>query len=92
LGVQFEHFVFSLKVRFQLLRHRLPHPDRAQPLHVRNAFEIEDMLDHFVCILHLVEAALPDLVVEPLVAPVLAHFGVHEILINSRQVHGQDSI
>ena len=53
------------------------------------AIQKEDALDQRFGVLHLVDGLLLDVVAEPLVLPVLAHFGVQKILIDGGQLLGE---
>ena len=53
------------------------------------ALQEEDAGDEPLRVLHLVDGALPEVVVKLVVAPVLAHLGVHHVLVDGRQFVGQ---
>src|SRR5438477_505993 len=81
--------LLDLEVEAELLGHRLADVDLAQPLEVRDAFQIEDALDERVGVLHLLDRLRAHLLPQPLVAPVLAHAGVDEVLVHRRQLGGE---
>jgi hypothetical protein len=57
-----------------------------------NPFEIQDARDQLVGVLHLADGLLAHLVPEPVVAPVLAHAGVDEVLVDRGQLVGEDLV
>src|SRR5688500_9721306 len=61
-------------------------------LQVRHAFQIQDMLDQFLSILHFIEGALPDMMMQPIIAPVRAHLGMHKILVDGSQICRQNLV
>src|SRR5882672_4248640 len=56
------------------------------------AVEVQDALHQRVRVLHLVERLLADLVPEPLVAPVLTEAGVQPVLVDGRELAGEDVV
>ena len=80
------------EVVLQLLDDGLTDVDLAEALHVRQALEEEDALDQLVGVLHLVDRLLADVLVEPLVAPVLAHLRVQEVLVDGGELAGEDLV
>src|SRR5262249_49916551 len=74
-----------------LLGHRLADVHLAEALHVGNALEVEDALDQLVGVLHLADRFLTELVPQPLVAPVLAHPAVDEVLVDRGQL-GRENV
>ena len=76
----------------ELLRDRHADLHRKEPLHVGHAVEVEDPLDELLGVLHLAEGLLPALVGQALVAPVVLHLGVDEVLVDRRQLSGQDVV
>ena len=69
----------------KLALHVLPDAER-QRLHGRHSFEEQDALENLFGVLHLADRLLPDVLAEPMVSPVVAHFRVHEVLIDGRQL------
>jgi hypothetical protein len=86
-GLQLE-----LQIDTVLLDRILTHAYRVHPLHVRRAVEEEDSLDHAIRVLHLLDRLLALLRGEHLVAPVRAHAVVDEVLVDGRQLGGQDVV
>src|SRR5262249_58589410 len=62
---------------------------RVHTLDIWHAFEIENVSDDFVRVFHFVDAAFTDLVVQPVVAPVLAHFGMDKVLVDGSEIRRQ---
>ncbi len=81
--------VLELEIDCELLGHGLADADRVEALHVGHALEEQDPLDDLVGVLHLVDRLVADVLGEPLVAPVAAHLGVDEVLVDRRQLGGQ---
>ena len=81
--------VLELEVDLQLLGHRLADAHREQALHVGDAVEVEDPVDDAVGVLHLVDRLVAAVLGEALVAPVVAHLGVDEVLVDRRQLGGE---
>src|SRR5262249_42572010 len=77
---------FDFQVQPELLRHRLADVDLAEPLQVGQAFEVEQALDEAVGMLHLVDRFGAKLLPQTLVAPVLAHPRVDEVLVDRREL------
>jgi hypothetical protein len=50
------------------------------------------MADELIGIFHFVDAALPHFVMEPFIAPILAHLGMDEVLVDGSEIRGQDLI
>src|SRR6185436_18247871 len=84
--------LFHLEVEAELLGHGLADVDLAEPLEVGHALEIEDALDERVGVLHLLDRFRAHLLLEPLVAPVLAHARVDEVLVHRRELGGEDIV
>ena len=80
---------FELERELQLLRGRLADADGAEPLQVGDAVEVEDPLDELVGVLHLVDRLVVEVLAEPLVAPVVEHLGVDEVLVDRRELGGE---
>src|SRR6185295_13266157 len=74
------------------LRDVLADVDLAEALDVGDAVEEEDTLDQFFGMLHLADGVLADDLVEPVVAPVLAHLAVDEVLVDGGELAGQDFV
>ena len=81
--------VLDLQVGLELLGDGLADAQREQPLHVGDALEVEDPVDQRLGVLHLVDRLVADVLGEPLVAPVVAHLGVDEVLVDRRQLGGE---
>src|ERR1700678_3053664 len=67
----------------------LPDGQLVELLKVGQALEKEDPLDELVCVLHLPDRLVVDLLAEVLVAPVQAHPGVQEVLVDGGQLAGE---
>ena len=78
--------VLELKIALELLAHGLADPQLADRLEIRDALEKQDPRDHLIGVLHLVDRLVAQLARQPLVAPVLAHLGVHEVLVDRREL------
>ena len=78
--------------RFKLLGDGLTDHHRAEALQVRHAFEIEDALDQLVGILHLADRLVAVVLAEAFVAPVVAHLGVDEVLVDGRELGGENLV
>ncbi len=81
--------LLGVELGLELLRHGLADLHAEEPLHVGHALEVEDPLDQLLGVLHLAEGLLPALVGQALVAPVVLHLGVDEVLVDRRQLGGQ---
>ncbi len=81
--------VLELEVELELRGHGLADGDRKQALHVRHPLEEQDPVDDHVGVLHLVDRLVADVVGQMAIAPVLAHLGVNEVLIDRRQLGRQ---
>src|ERR1043165_1301284 len=91
--VQARHRVhLQREIELELLRDVLADVDLAEALHVGDAVEEEDPLDDLLGVLHLADGMLADDVLEALVAPVLAHLAVHEILVDGSELRRQDIV
>src|SRR5262249_22317530 len=86
-----DRVALELEIQPQLLRHRLADVHLAETLHVGDALEVEDALDQLVGVLHLAERFLAELLPQPLVAPVLAHPAVDEVLVDRGQL-GRENV
>jgi hypothetical protein len=84
-----DRFPLRLQVELELLGHRLSYPHRVQALEVRHALEVEDPIGERLDVLHLVDRFGADLVRQALVAPVVAQLGVHEVLVDGRELGGE---
>src|SRR6266850_2085975 len=82
----------ELQIQTELLRHGLADVHLAEPLHVGHALEVEDALDQLIGVAHLTNRFLAELLPQPLVAPVLAHPAVDEILIDRRELGREDLV
>src|SRR5262245_48145683 len=82
----------EVEVQVELLLYRLADVDLAESLEVRHALEIEDARDEAVGVLHLVDRLGPHLVGQPLVAPVGAHAGVDEVLVDRGELVGEELV
>jgi hypothetical protein len=72
-----------------LLDRGLAHPDRAQPLQVGQPVQVEDAVDQLLGVAHLLQGDLAVAPGQPLIAPVGAHPGVQEVLVDGGQLEGQ---
>jgi len=77
-----DRVALDLEIEPQHLGHVLADVDLPEALHVRQALEVEHALDEIVRVLHLADRLLAELLVEALVAPVFAHAGVEEVLVD----------
>src|SRR5262249_48873561 len=84
--------LLQIQVELELLVDGLADEDLAQALQVGQPLEVEHALDELVRVLHLVDALGADLLPEPLVAPVLAHAGVHEVLVDAGELAGENLV
>ena len=73
----------------ELLGHGLADAERRQPLQVRDALEVEEPVGERLGVLHLVDRLVADVCGQALVAPVLAHLGVQEVLVDRRELAGE---
>src|SRR5262245_19034595 len=80
------------QVEAQLFGNVLADVDLAQALHVGDAVQEKDPLDDLLGMLHLAHGLLADGVLQPAIAPVLAHFAVDEILVDGRELGGEDVV
>src|SRR5215217_2947843 len=72
-----------------LLDRGLADPDRAQALQVGVAVQVEDAVDQLLAVAHLLHGDLAVALGQALVAPVGAHPGVEEVLVDGGQLEGQ---
>ena len=72
--------------------HRLTDAHGAEPLEVGHAVEEEDALDQLVGVLHLVDRLVAEVLRERLVAPVVEHLVVDEVLVHGRELGGEDLV
>jgi hypothetical protein len=72
--------------KFELFGHGLSDVNGIHSLDVRKAFQIQNVSDQFIRVLHFVDAAFAHLVIQALVAPIFAHLSVHKILVDGRQI------
>jgi hypothetical protein len=77
------------QVEAQLLDRLLAQGDRPEALEVRHALQEDDPLDQLLGVLHLVDRLVLGALRQLLVAPVLLHLGVPEVLVDGRQLGGQ---
>ena len=89
-GVHGRHL--RCQVQVQVLPDRLPHHHLPQALHVGHPLQVEDMGDEVLGVLHLVEADVAKLLVQPLEAPVAAHLRLDDVLVDCRQLDGEDAV
>src|SRR5690606_34290746 len=84
--------VLHLEIELELLFDRLADRDFVVPLNVRDPLQEEDALDQIVGVLHLVDGLLVDMLPKALIAPVLAHLRVDEVLIDRGQFGREDVV
>ena len=87
--VALDRRTFELGVQLELLEDCFTNRDGPEPLHVGHALEIQQSHDHRVGVLHLVDRLVPELLGEPVIAPVVAHASVDEVLVDRRQLGRQ---
>jgi hypothetical protein len=80
------------QLQLHLLARALADTHLVQALQVRETLEIQDALDQLVGVLHLFDGLLAGLLRDPQVAPVLAHLRVDEVLIDGRELGGEDLV
>src|SRR5271166_1107377 len=88
----FHSVVLQLHVILVLLFHRLADVDLEVVGHVGRAIQIQNPLDQLLGVYHFFDRLFADELCQPLIAPVLAHFRVKEILVDRRQFRFQDLI
>ena len=71
---------------------RLADAHRAEPLQVGDALEEQDAADQRVGVLHLVDRLLAVVLRERLVAPVVEHLVVDEVLVDRGELGGEDLV
>src|ERR1700694_1387587 len=84
--------LLQVQIHPELLVDRLTDLDRPEPLHVGEALQVEDPLDHPVGVLHLVDRLRAYLLPEPVIAPVLAHARMQEVLVHRAELVGEDLV
>src|SRR5260370_912416 len=82
--------LLNAEIELPLRAHRLPDVDLGEPLQVGHTLEKQDALDDQVGVLHLADRLLAHLLPQPLIAPVLAHASVDEVLVDRGQLGGED--
>jgi hypothetical protein len=87
-----DRLALELEVEAELLGHGLADVHLVEALHVGDALEVQDALDELVRVLHLVDRLLLHVVGEAVVAPVAAHLRVDEILVDRRQLSGENLV
>ena len=87
-----DRVTLELEVEAELLGHGLADVHLAESLDVRHAFEIQDALDELVGVAHLTERLFADLLPQTLVAPVLAHPSVDEVLVDRGELGREDLV
>ena len=81
--------LLQLEREAELLGHRLPHPHRTEALQVGHAIEVQDAFDERIGVLHLADRFFAEVLREAVVAPVRAHLGVEEVLVDRGQLRRQ---
>ena len=76
--------ISSFEVSLDLLPH-IAADVQIQVLHRRCRIEKQDALDQRLRVLHLVDRLLLDVITEAVIAPVVAHLSVQEVLVDGRQ-------
>ena len=84
--------VFKRYIGRELFWNGLTDSDPVHALNVGDSFEIQDALDQRVGMLHLIDALSVQVAIQADQAPVLAHLGVQEVLIDRRQFASEDSV
>src|SRR5437867_782237 len=84
--------LLHLEIEAELLGHRLADVHLAEPLEIGHAFQIEEAGDEAIGVPHLPERLLADLLPQPDVAPVLAHPCVDPVLVDGRELGGEDLV
>src|SRR5207249_2495100 len=87
-----DRVTLELEVEAELLGHGLADVHLPESLDVRHAFEIQDPLDELVGVAHLTERLFADLLPQTLVAPVLAHPSVDEVLVDRGELGREDLV
>src|SRR6185436_17771083 len=87
-----QRFHLQRVVRLHDLGHVLTDVDLAEALDVGDALEEQHALDQLLGMFHLADGVLADDPVQAIVAPVLAHLAVHEILIDRGELRGQNVV
>ena len=87
-----DRLVLEVERELQLLGHGLADAHGAEPLQVGHALEEEDPPDQLVGVLHLVDRLVAVVLRERLVAPVVEHLVVDEVLVDRRELGGQDLV
>src|SRR5262249_23588648 len=82
----------GLQGQCQLFGDGLSHLHVAEPLEVGDAFEVEYALDQMLGVSHFREAVLAQALAQTEQAPVLAHLGVDEILVDGGKLDRQDRV
>ena len=80
------------EIELVLFGHVLAHVDLQVTLHVGDAVEEEDALDEALGVFHLLDGLLAGVFGQPLVAPVPAHHGVDEVLVDRGELRGEDVV
>ena len=80
------------EVEAELFGNGLADHHGAEALQVRDALEVEDPLDELVGVLHLADRLVAVVLAEAFVAPVVAHLGVDEVLVDRRQLGREDLV
>jgi hypothetical protein len=83
---------FELEVEPELLDRVLPEAHRAEALEVGHALQVEDALDQLVGVAHLVHRLVAGVLGQAVVAPVGLHPGVPEVLVDRRELGGQQVV
>jgi len=83
---------FELQVVLELLLHISANPDHVIARNLGSAVEEQDAVDELLGVLHLPHRFLVVLLAEAVKAPVHAHLGLAEILIDGRQLDRQGPV
>ena len=81
----------ELQVGFELRFHVLPDA-QLHRVHRRRGVEEQDAFDQHLGVLHLVDRLLLDEGAEPVIAPVVTHLGVQEVLVDGRELLAQSEV
>ena len=79
------HFVLDREVGLELFSHSLAHPQRKQPLVIRQSVENQYAVGDLLGVLHFIEGLGTRMGGQFGESPVLLHLGMQEILVDGRE-------